>query len=118
MTSWTLTTSGAAVAKAGIHCNAISGSSVTMAKWSDEAEGRIEAETRRSWVTNYSGLPTGIKGILSDVTSSLIAMDIIAYDPTGYLYREADMLMNMNDDKATRGLAILKDFKSNTLQTP
>jgi hypothetical protein len=118
MAYWTLTTSGAAVAKAGIHCNAISGSVVTMAKWSDEAEGRIEAETRRSWVTNYSGLPTGIKGVLSDVASSLIAMNIIGYDTTGYLSREADTLLNVNDDKANRGLAILKDFKSNTLQTP
>jgi len=116
--SWTLCTSASAVAKAGTHCSAISGSAVTMAKWSDEAEGRIEAETRRSWVTNYTGLPTGIKGILSDVCSSYIAMNIISNDPTGYITREADMLMNRNDDIIVRGLAILKDFKSNTIQTP
>jgi len=115
---WTLCTSGAAVMKAGIHCNAISGSVATMAEWSTEAEGRIEAETRRSWVANYSGLPTGVKGILADVCSSLIAMNIIAYDTTGYLSREADALLNVNDDKASSGLRILKDFKSNTLQTP
>jgi len=116
--TWTLCTSASAVAKAGTHCSAISGSAVTMAKWSDEAEGRIEAETRRSWVANYTGLPTGIKGILSDVCSSYVAMNIISNDPTGYITREADMLMNRNDDIINRGLAILKDFKSNTIQTP
>ena len=116
--SWTLCTSGSAVAKAGVHCNSISGSAVTMATWSTEAEGRIEGITRRSWVSNYTSLPTGVKGILSDVCSSLVAMKIVAYDPTGYLRREADLLMNSNDDIAKTGMNELKDFKSNTLQTP
>ena len=117
--AWTLCTSGAAVYKAGANCNGtVSGSGVILNEWSTEAEGRIEAETRRSWVTNHSGLSDGVKGILSDVCSSLIAMRIISYDTTGYLSREADTLMNMNDDIANNGLRILKDFKSNTLQTP
>ena len=117
--SWTLCTSGSAIYKAGEHCNStVSGSGIILAKWSDEAEGRIEAETRRTWVANHTGLSDGVKGILSDVCSSLIAMKIIAYDTTGYLSREADTLMNLNDDIANDGLRILKDFKSNTLQTP
>jgi len=117
--SWTLCTSGAAVYKAGEHVNStVSGSGLILAKWSDEAEGRIEAETRRSWVANYSGLSDGVKGILSDTCSSLIAMKIISYDTTGYLSREADTLLNVNDDIANDGLKILKDFKSNTLHTP
>jgi len=117
--SWTLCTSGAAVAKAGVHCNStikVSGSALL--QWCSDAEGRIEAETRRSWAANYSSLGAGVKGILADVCSSLIAMNIIAYDTTGYLSREADALLNVNDDKAGSGLRILKDFKSNTLQTP
>lgn len=116
--SWTLCTSGAAVAKAGTHCGAISGSAIVMGKWSDEAEGRIEAETRRTWVDSYASLPDGIKGILSDVCSSMIASFIVAHDPTGQLARETDLLMNLNDERANKGLVILKDFKSNTLQTP
>ena len=116
--SWTLCTSAAAVAKAGVHCNAISGAAVTMAEWSTEAEGRIEAETRRAWVANYSGLDNGVKGVLADVTSSYIANNIIKYDSTGFLAREADLLINHNDDIYGRGLAILKDFKSNELRTP
>ncbi len=116
--SWTLTTSGSAIIKAGVHASTITASGTEMAKMSDEAEGIVEAKTRRTWVANHAGLPTGIKGILSDVTSSIIGMAIIGYDNTGYLSREADMLMNFNDDRINKGLAILKDFKSNELKTP
>lgn len=117
--SWTLCTSGAAVAKAGVHANSVVATSgAIMNQLSTDVEGRIEAETRRSWVANYSGLPTGVKGVLSDIASSMIGMNIIAWDTTGYLTREADTLMNHNDDRITKGLAILKDFKSNSIQTP
>lgn len=117
--SWTLCTSGAAILKAGTHANStIIASGASLAIWSTEAEGRIEAETRRTWVDNYSGLSTGIKGVLGDVCSSLIAMNIISYDTTGYLTREADTLLNVNDEKISRGLTILRDFESNTLKTP
>ena len=117
--SFTLCTSGAAVAKAGLHANTnVTTSGAIMNKFSEEAEGRIEAETRRSWVTNYAGLPAGVKGVLSDVSSSMIGMNVIAWDNTGYLTREADTLMNHNDDRVLKGLAVLKDFKSNSIQSP
>lgn len=118
--SWTLTTSGSAVVKAGANANAdirVSGSFLT--KWSDDAEGRIEAITRRSWVSNYSGLSTGIKGILNDAASSLIAKQIIAYDMSNFTSRaEAVIMLNVQDDTAREAINILKDFKSNTLQAP
>lgn len=117
--TWTLCTSEAAVLKAGTHANsAIIVSGAPLAVWSLEAEGRIELETRRTWVANHAGLAVGLSGALSDVCSSLIAMKIIGYDTTGYLTREADTLLNVNDDIASAGLKLLKDFKSNTLQTP
>lgn len=121
--TWTLCTSAEAIVKAGTHANSTlvgygGTNKTTLDKWSDAAEGRIEAETRRTWVASYAGLSTGVKGILADVCSSLIAMNIIAYDSTGYLSREADSLLNVNDDKANNGLRILKDFKSNELKTP
>jgi hypothetical protein len=116
--SWTLTTSGACVLKAGTHANStIAASGAALLKWSDDAEGYIEATTRKKWVDGYSGLDTGIKGILSDIVSSKVAMAIIAYDTTGYLTREADTLMNFNDDIITKGLGVLKDFDANSLKT-
>ncbi len=117
--SWTLTTSGSAVLKAGKNANSdIKISGTALVDWSDKAEGRVESETGIAWIDNYSSLATGIKGLLSDVTSSLMAMDIIAYDNTGYLAREADMLMNKNDDRVKQGVAILKELTRKTLKDP
>jgi hypothetical protein len=120
--TWTLTTSGAAISKAGYHHNtllSLSGTHIPkIDNWAKECEGFIEAETRRKWVDNYSLLLSGVKYVLSDVASSKIAMNIIAWDSTGYLPRESDLLMNWNDEIIQRGLNFLKDFKSNTIQTP
>ena len=117
--SWTLSTSGAAVRKAGLNANStIAASGAALAEWSDQAEGEIAAATRRDWVASYSGLSTAIKQILGDAASSLVAMKIISYDITGYLAREADTLLNVNDEITSRQIKILKDFKSNELKTP
>ena len=117
--SWTLCTSGSAILKAGTHANStIVASGSLLADLSDMAEGRITAETRKTWVSGYSGLNTQIKGALSDVCSSMIALNIIAYDTTGYLTREADTLMNLNDEIVSKGMIILKDFKTTSLQSP
>ena len=120
--SFTFCTSGAAVIKAGFHRNtaidATATASGALILWSNEAEGRIEAETHTDWTTTYSSLPTGIKNILAETASSLIAMKIISYDPTGYLTREADMLMNNNDDIVKSGLAVLSDKTKHTLASP
>ena len=116
--SWTLCTSGAAIYKAGEHVSGtVSGSGVILAKWSDEAEGRICFETNTDWITGYSSLSGEVKAILSDICSSMIAKRLISYDATGYLSREADMLMNVNDDIEVKGLNILEG-KSDNLKTP
>ena len=45
-------------------------------------------------------------------------MDIVSYDPTGYLTREADMLMNKLSDVVQRGIRELSDKTKLTLRTP
>ena len=116
--SWALTISAAAVAKAGLHANTtITASGSTLAKWSDDAEAWIEQVTNTAWIDNVGTLSTSAKAALSDVASSKIAMNIVAYDPTGYLTREADMLMNWNDDIVNKGISALKG-KADKLKTP
>lgn len=117
--SFTLTTSAAAVAKAGIHANAtIVADTTTMNKWSDEAEGYIVARTRKDWVTDYSGLSDMIKNCLSNVCSSLIAMQVICYDITGYSRAEAQLMLDVQYDLAEKGLNILEDFKVLNIKSP
>ena len=117
--SWTLTTSGSAISKAGTHASTtIIASGSTLQRWSDEVEGRITAETRRNWVTNYSSLSTEIKSALSDAASSEIAKRIIMFDVSGYIGSEAQLMLNINDDIFQREINVLKDFKSNEIKTP
>ncbi len=117
--AFTLCTSGSATIKAGTSVSTtILGDQVALNRLSDDAEGRIEAETRRSWVANFETLTSGSQNLLADICSSLVAMNMISYDTTGYLSREADTLLNVLDDRASDGLRILKDFKSDTIKSP
>ena len=51
-------------------------------------------------------------GILSDICSSLVAVEAISYDMSGYDSRtEAEDMINVNRDIALRGLGILRDKK-------
>ena len=115
--SWTLCTSGSAILKAGIHVDTSIHSGANFDALSDEAEGSIEQDTNTSWVASYTGLSTSIKNALGDICSARIAKKLIAYNPTGYLAREADMLVNINDDIETKGLDALRG-KPDKLKSP
>ena len=117
--AWTFCLSGEAIDKAGVNANsAIVLSGTPLTQWSDQAEGSMELETGMALIDNKSGLATGIQAAMADICSSKVAMKIIAYDTTGYLSREADTLLNVNDDIITKGYAKLKDFKKMTLNKP
>ena len=118
--SWTLCTSGAAVVKAGAGANSsiiVSGSALS--GWSDEVEGRIVTNTRRNWVTEYGSIGnTGVKNLLSEVSSDLIAMKIIAYDMKGFTSRfEAQLMLDQLRDNALGILKWLTDFKADEIRS-
>jgi len=116
--SWTLTTSGAAIFKAGADANTEATISGSMAIWSDAAEGRIVSETGVDWVGSYTNVNSEVKKLLSDVASSLIAKNIIAYDISGYSrVAEAQTMISMQDDIARDGIRILKELKNNELES-
>lgn len=121
--AWTECTSGSAIAMAGLNANssltAYGGTYATILdRWSDDAEGEIDLFTGKSFLSNYSSLPTSIQQAVSSVAAAKIAMRIIAYDTTGYLSREADTLLNVNNDIIYRGQAQLKEFTKIILKSP
>jgi len=60
-----------------------------------------------------TGLNADVKGLLSDVVSSLVAIEAICYNMSGYTSRvEAEDMINVLRDGALRGLSILKDKKT------
>jgi hypothetical protein len=119
MTSWQFCTSGAAINRSGTHANStIIASGSALLEYYNAAEGKIEQETSTAWSDSYSSLTTGVQNQLSNVCSSLVAMDIVQYDPSGYLTREADMLMNKNSSIIAAGMKELNDKTKHTLKTP
>lgn len=112
--SWTLTTSGACITKAGLNANSaiiISGSALS--RWSDEAEGAICSETRRDWVTDYASVKANFKPILSLACASYVANEIIKYDMSGYTSRqESQTMLDVNIDNYKRAIETLKDDKN------
>ncbi len=109
--SWKLCVSGLAINKAGANANStIVVSGLGLAAYSDVAEGKICAECNRDFVTDYDTFTGLIQNALSDVCASLIAMEIVDYDMSGYTdRREAETILDVLDDRVTKGLAVLKD---------
>ena len=59
-----------------------------------------------------AGLNADVKGILSDIASSLVAIEAISYDMSGYTSRiEAEDMINVLRDIALRNLSLLRDKK-------
>jgi hypothetical protein len=123
--AWTLCTSGAAKFKAGVNANdyLTSGAGALdtveaagLDKWSEEAEGRICAETLKDWVTDYANLGTQEKNALSDVCSSLVAKQIISYDQRGYIVGEAQTTLNVQDDVFREGMRVLEQLKNKDIE--
>jgi len=57
-----------------------------------------------------AGLNADIKGLLSDICSSLVAIEAIAYDTSGYdSIREAEDKISVLRDSALRGLSLISD---------
>ena len=78
-----------------------------------QAESTVNVVTRHNFTDAVTaGLNADVKGILSDVVSSLVAIEGIAYDTDGYRSRiEAEDKINVLRDGALRGMSILRDKK-------
>ena len=112
--SWTLTTSGAAIVKAGAGANTtIVASGSALAKFSDQSEAVICVTTRKDWLTNYANLTATHKLFLDDLTSNMVALEIVKYDKSYYQAEsEQQTLMDILTDKIKQGLEILRDLKN------
>ncbi len=113
--SFNLATSGAIIRKAGDGVSSISTSGAALSEWCDQAEGFVMSETRQDWVADLSSIDANKRGILSEAVSSLAAINLINYDMSGYTSRlEAQTMLDVLRDSATRAINTLKEDKSKT----
>ena len=73
------------------------------------AESTVNVTCNYNFSTAYPTLNAATKGILSDIVSSLVAMEAISYDMSGYTTRvEAEDMINVLRDGAMRGLSLIR----------
>ena len=107
-----LSTEGEIKAKGGLNVN----TTITDQQYDDwvlQKEAFVNSFTRFNWSDAYSGLNVDVKFILSDAVSSLVAIESIGFDMSGYTSRaEAESMINVLRDNYLRILSILRDKKS------
>lgn len=109
--SFTLTSSGAIIQKAGANASSTATSSGGLLKeYCDQAEGDICSKTRYDWVTNYASIGANFKKILDSAVSAKASVGIINYDMAGFTSRqEATTMMNVLWTEYTDALKILQE---------
>jgi hypothetical protein len=108
--SFTLTTSGACIFKAGRNANtSVVTSGALLVLLSDLAEGSLSFQTRKDWVADYSNINANFKPVLSDTVSDMVAMKIINYDLTAYTSQEAQTMLDVLKDNITKNVALLNN---------
>ncbi len=74
------------------------------------AESTINNMARYNFSDTFATLNIDVKQLLSDIASSLVAIEAIAYDMSGYTSRiEAEDMINVQRDIALRGLSLLRN---------
>jgi len=114
--SWTSDISGAAIAKAGEKAN-ISGA--LLDKWAEQAQGQICVATLKNYVASYPTISNAATGyLLADIGSSMVAKQIISFDMSGYTSkREAETMLDVQDDVVQKGIGALKELKDKSIET-
>ncbi len=110
-----LCSSLAIIDKAGAGASgAITSSYAIMKRFSEQAEGVINAVSRFNWTDAASRgiISDEVKGILADAASNIAAISVVTADMTGYNTRiEAEDIINVLRDAKLMNLGLLKDQK-------
>lgn len=114
--SFTLCSSGAAIAKAGVNANTtFVASTATINEWSDQAEGTFSMKTRIDWVAAIASTGAMIKQSVADAVSADIGNKIINNDISGFLKGEAQTMLDVNKDTYDMIVADLREDQNQQL---
>ena len=77
-----------------------------------QGESLVNCVCRYNFSDTWATDNVDVKGLISDVVSSYVAIQAICYDMSGYTSRiEAENMINVLRDGLLRGLGILRDIK-------
>lgn len=73
------------------------------------AEGWLNGETEFNWSDKFSSLNVDVKSLITNVTASLVAIDAINYDASGYTTQlESQTMLDVLNDIVQRGTKTLR----------
>lgn len=106
-------TSDEILTKAGENVDATGSTEARINALCLQVESYINLVSRYNWSDAYSALNADVKGILSEASSNLVAIYLIAYNMSGYTTRvEAEDMMNILKVRANECIELLKDQKN------
>ena len=109
-----LTSSGAAVIKAGSAVSTSIPDDNGWVNWISGASAYINTETRYNWSTNYATLSSDVVQLLDEAASNIVAGYAIIFDMSGYPLRlDAQTALDYLNDRTNKAIKLLKD-KVNT----
>lgn len=99
--------------KVGAGASATSNVEAYINDFMTQAESFINTITLFNWSDVYTSLNADVKGILKEYASNLAAMDVIAYDMSGYgSIAEAQTLLNVLWNKCELCRRLLEDQRT------
>jgi len=103
-------------ARCGVNANATSKATAATDVYVLDVESFINSATRYNWSDAYTaGLNEDVKGILTETSASLCAINVINSDMSGFTSRgEAESMITVLRDIALRNISILRDLKTQT----
>ena len=106
----TLVTSYAIAKAAGIHVNSsLAASSAFMDDCIAKAESHVCEAVDYDLITNYASIAANIKPVIAKACASIAAMDLISYDPTGYLNSENQLILDVLNNNYEKIIGSLKN---------
>lgn len=108
--SYTLVTSEQIIRKAGANASSVAiASTLLLADYADQAEAQVCEAVDFDLITNYGSVVTTLKPVIAKAVACLGAMDVIAYDPTGYLNSENQLILDELNNSYEKIIASLKN---------
>lgn len=108
--SFTLVTSYSIIREAGANVSATAIASGQLVQdIADKCESQFCEALDFDFITNYSSVATNLKPVIAKAVASIGAMELIAYDPTGYLNSENQLILDILNNQYEKIIGSMKN---------
>lgn len=108
--SYTLVTSYSIIRSAGANVSSTAIASAQLLQdIADKAESQFCEALDYDFITNYSSVVANLKPVIAKAVASIGAMELISYDPTGYLDSENQLILDVLNNQYEKIIGSMKN---------